>query len=299
MKRILLLLVIFCCALPPLVFSLDLEVIGGLGNLAYDKSRTEALSAVDGTFNPQLFPLALVRLSGEHNGLAYNTGYERDPLLWNRLFANVKTEMRYFSIEMGPFFGISNSFKLPLNPGVSTVLELGIPGTVFIKTGGSSTLGIIIMDKRGNYSQYTGDISVGFWVPHVICSLNMSVRNHSFREHGDILVEDELRRYFLRADVYTKNVPYTIKVDLGYQNLMRSYTTQSFNGINIVKNTDADEFKSVFVGMEGTYTLNPALKFLLGGEMPVYYWGVQPMKKPSKGTMLFEARAGVVWTFDK
>jgi hypothetical protein len=278
---------------------MELELIGGFGNLAYNKGRTSVLSdpVNPRAFSPQYFPLVLARLSGEYNGLAYNTGFERDPLLRNRLFANMKVETDFFSIEAGPFFGFFNSSKLPLNPGVSANLWLGVPGTVFLKAGGSSTLGIILMDKTGNYSQYSGDISVGFWVPYVICSLNMSIRNFTIRENAVLSIKDESVRYFFRADVHTKNVPYTISLDFGYQSLRRSYTLQEVSGGNIVSNTETDNFKSFFLGMEGTYTFSPSLKFLLGGEMPVYSWGARDLKKPSKGTMLFELRMGVIWTF--
>jgi len=50
------------------------------------------------------------------------------------------------------------------------------------------------------------------------------------------------------------------------------------------------------MGFELTYTASPIMKFILGGEMPVYSWADQPMKDPSKNTFLFEARAGIVLT---
>jgi hypothetical protein len=276
---------------------MDLELIGGLGNLAFDKEQTSALSdpANAGAFSPQTFPLLLARLSVDHRGLAYSGGFERDPLMRNRLFANIKAELDCFFIEAGPFIGLFNSSKLPVNPGISAALGLGIPGIVFARAKGSSTLGTV-MEIKGNYSQNTGDISAGFWVPHVICSLNMSVRNFTIREKANLLVEDELARYFFSADVYTKNIPYTIRVDLGFQNLKRSYTSQDVTGGNLARDTQGDEYKSVFVGLEASYTTSPALKFLLGGEMPVYSWGARPMKDPPMGTMLFQVRAGVVWT---
>ena len=301
MKRALLIVLILCCVLSSQAFSLDLEFIGGLGNIAFNPNRTSPLSDPDDprAFSPHLFPLVLARLSGESNGLMYNAGFERDPLLRNRLFANLKLDLDFFSIEAGPFFGLFNTAKLPFNPGISTTLGLAVPGIIFVKAGGSSTLGVIPMDKKGNHSQYTGDISVGFWVPHVICSLNMSVQDYTLRKEENLLVEDELKRYFFSADVYTKNVPYTIQLDLGFQKLSRSYVSQRVENDNIVKDTETDEFKSVFAGMEITYTFSPALKFLLGGEMPVYFWGVSPMKNPSKGTILFEAHIGVIWTLQR
>ena len=294
-KTLFTLLFLFCLAVSG-IFSLDLELLGGIGNLAFDKSRTLALSSekVEGKFSPHYFPLLLARVSGEYSGIGYDAGFEKHPVMRNTIFANLKIEREYFSFETGPIISIFNSWKLPLNPGLSAGLGLAVPGIVFGKVKGSSTL-VVPMDTVGNYSLNTGDISVGFWVPYVVCSLNMGFRTFTTRELANLLVEDELSRYFFRADVFTKGMPYTIRLDLGYQNLSRSYSSQKVSGDDIIKNSDKDEFRSVFLGLEGTFTLNQTLKFVLGGELPFYSWGVRPMKDPPKGTMLFQARAGVVY----
>ena len=296
MKKVLFIILILCCVLSSQVFSLDLELIGGLGNLAYNQERTSALSDPDNprAFTPHLFPLALARLSGEYKSFAYNLGFERDPVVRNRLFANLRADLDYFFIEAGPFIGLFNTSKLPFNPGISTAMGLGFPGIVFARAGASSNLGTV-MDITDNYSQNTGNISVEFWIPHLVCSLNMSYRSFTIREQANLLIEDESRRYYFSADAYTKNIPYTIRVDLGFEKLSRSYVSQKIDNDSIVKSTQTDEFKSVFMGLEGTYTFSPALKFLLGGEMPVYFWSVRPMKDPAKKTVLFEAHIGVIW----
>ena len=298
MKKVLLILV-FVYALVPRIFSLELELVGGLGNLAFDSDRISPLGDDDPdktkAFSPYFFPLALAQLSGEFRGFSCSAGFERDSLLRNRLFANVALHLDYLFLEAGPVFGIFNSSKLPISPGLSAGLGLEIPGIVFIRAHGSSTLGIL-MEETDNYFQQSGDLSAGFWVPYVICSLNMSVRNFTQREQTNLLTEDNLVRYFFRADVYTKNVPYSVRVDFGFQSLSRSYTTQSVSGTDIVKDTETDELKSIFMGLEGSYTFSPALKFLLAGEMPVHTWSVRPMGDPPKNSFLFQARIGVIWT---
>jgi len=295
-------LLLFFFILSPRLFSLDLELIGGLGNLAFDHDRTSSLGAEDKPFEANWFPLAFARLSGEFNSIECSIGFEREDLLRNRLFANVRASFNYFFLEAGPVLGVFNSSSLPINPGVSAGLGFIIPGIVFAEASGSSTIGIL-MDIENNYIQRTGNISAGFWVPHVVCSLNMNLRYFTQRETADILIEDKSGRYFFRADVYTKNVPFGIRVDLGYQSLSRSYSTQYIDDsgpeIVIVKDTETDELKSIFMGLELSYTLNESLKVLLGGEMPVYSWPGGQMKAPSKSAFLFEARAGVIWTIIK
>jgi len=290
-------LMILICALTGRLFSLELELSGGAGNIAFDQGSTTALSdpAVEGTFGPHLYPLVLARLSGEEAGIGYNGGFERDRITGNRLFANLKLEREYFSLEAGPFIGLFNTSKLPFNPGLSAALGFTVPGIIFANVQGSSTLGAP-MDITGNYYVNTGNISAGFWVPYVICSLNMSVRNYTVRKNSNLLIENTLDRYFFSADVYSKNVPYTIRADLGFQDLKRSYTSEEVTGGSLERKTQTDTLRSVFMGFELTYTASSVMKFILGGEMPVYSWADQPMKDPSKNTFLFEARAGIVLT---
>jgi len=210
MKKAFFALLFFFFVTVTVIFSLDLELLGGFGNLSYDKNRTSALSAGSGedSFSPNYFPLALARISGEFSGIGFNAGFEKDPVSRNIIFANLKIEQEYFSFEIGPFISIFNTRKLPLSPGLSAGLGLAVPGIVFGKVRASSTLGVP-MDITDNFSLSTGDISAGFWVPYVICSFNMSFRNFTIREQANLLVEDELRKYFFRADVFTKNIPYT------------------------------------------------------------------------------------------
>ena len=269
------------------IFSLDLEFIGGLGNLAFNNDRTMALSddVNPGAFSSNFYPLIRTGMSGEYRNFSFKAGFERDPILRNRFFTNLRADFNYFYVETGPFIGLFNSQKQPFNPGLSAAMGLQIPGIIFAELNGSSTLAAPL-DLTGFYYQNNGGISLGFWVPYVVCSLNMIVKNYAYHKETDLIIKDSLNRYFFRADVYTKNIPYTIQVDLGFQNLSRSYYLQDLT----------DEFKSIFMGLEVTYTLNQSVKFIFGGEMPVYSWSKSPMKNPPKSSFLFEAWTGAVWT---
>ena len=295
MKKVLFALCLIILAAAPGLFSLSLELTAGLGNFSYDQDRTTALSddAVKGSFSPNFFPLALARFSGDYRNIAYSAGFEKDPLAKNRVFMNVKTDFDFFFLEAGPYVGLFNTKQLPFNPGLSASMGFSFPGIVFINVSGASTLGPI-MDVTGYYYQNKGGLSAGFWVPYVVCSVNISSENFTTREKDTLLIKNSLAKYFFRADVFTKNIPYTIRVDLGFENLSRSYTSQDISGGSLIKDSETDEFKSIFMGLELIYTFTPAFKILLGGEMPVYSWGNRPMQNPPKGVILFEARAGII-----
>jgi hypothetical protein len=279
------------------LFSLDLEIEGGLGNMAFHSGQ-ESLSAGAEAFDPGLYSSFRIGVSGElKDYFSFSGGFERDPLLRNRLYASLGIDLEYVSMEIGPVMGLFNAQEQPVNPGFSAALNAEVPGIFFIHLQGSASLGSVL-NIEGNYNQKTGDIAAGFWVPYVVCSLNLSSRAFTVQEKANLLTEDSLTRYFFRAEVYTKNVPYTIRVDLGYQNLKRSYSRDLITANNIEKRRDLDEFKSIFLGLEGTYTVLPGFKLFLGGEAPVYAWSVQPMKDPGKGSVLFRAYAGAAWSIN-
>jgi hypothetical protein len=282
--------------LAPALFALELEITGGLGNVAFDTGRTSSLSAGEETFDAQLFPLVRAAVSGKlKDYFGFSGGIERDPLLRNRLFASLSIDLDYVSLEMGPVMGLFNSEGQAVNPGFLAGIKAELPGIFFANLEASSSLGSVL-DITGNYGHKSADIAAGFWVPYVICSLNFSARTYAVQEKANLLTEDSLTRYFFRADVYTKNVPYTIRVDLGCQNLKRSYSGYVINNASLEKTVTTDEFKSFFLGLEGAYTFSPELRITLGGEFPVYSWSVGPMKSPHKDSFLFRARTGIIWT---
>jgi hypothetical protein len=278
------------------LWGLELEISGGLGNIAFDPDRESALGIGGEAFEGRLFPTGRVMVSGEAaNGFYYNGAFEREPLLRNRLSVNMGIRLDYINLEIGPVMGLFNSEEQIVNPGFSAGLGLEFPGIIFVNLKASSSLGSVLA-FRGDYLQRNAEISAGFWVPYVVCSFNVVTRDFALQKRSNLLIEDSLTRYFFRADVFSKNVPYTCRVDLGYQNLSRSYSSYFVDSSGLYRGNRADEFKALYIGLEASYMVNPTLKLLLGSEMPVYSWSSRPMKSPDKGSLLFEAHAGIILT---
>ncbi|MDR1109034.1 MAG: hypothetical protein LBL19_08375 [Spirochaetaceae bacterium] len=278
------------------LLGIDLAISGGLGNMAFDAERETTLGSGAEAFEGRLFPLGRLEVSGEAgNGFYYNGGFEREPVLRNRLFINMGIKLDYISLEIGPVIGLFNSEERIVNPGFSAGLGLEFPGILFVNLKASSSLGSVL-DITGDYLQKSAEISVGFWVPYVVCSFNLTTRGFALEKGANLLIEDSVTRYFFRADVFSKNVPYTCRLDLGYQNMSRSYSSYQINGTSLDRDSQSDEFKALYIGLETSYTVNPAFKLFLGGELPVYSWSVQPMKSPDKGSFLFRVYTGVVLT---
>ncbi|MDR2370719.1 MAG: hypothetical protein LBD71_04500 [Treponema sp.] len=286
---------VFLCAvlavlLPGKAPGLDLRIQGGTGNVSFDTTRESSLAGE--TFNPRLYPAGLVSFSGIHaDWIHYSAAFERDPVLRNRLTAAVGLDLSFVKFEAGVLIGPFNTREKPISPGAMGGLTLTWPGVIFGSVKGSSTLGSSL-GLTGDYIQETAEIAFGFWVPNVICGFSFSSAGFSRRSSEILIIKDQRTRYQFTADVHAKNVPYTVKVNMGYQNLGRLYSPAgSAFGVS-----DTDELKSVFLGFEGAWRVVPGLQILAGAEMPLYSWAKEPMKKPDSNAALFSVHAGVIWT---
>jgi hypothetical protein len=294
-------LILFTASAIP-VQGLELELSGSLGNIFFDAERAKSMGEGGEAFEPALRPFIRSIVSGEiGDTIFYSGGFEWDPILRNRLFANAGVKLGFFNIELGPFIGIFNTAEEFISPGVSIAFGLEFPGIFFANIMTMSSLAGV-QGTAGSYSQKGTNITAGFWIPNIIFTLNMDTRSFTLQKEPNLLLEDRLTRYFIRADIYAKNNPFSFRLDIGYGSVIRSYITQSitggsFDSLAIVRESLTDELKYIYMGLEGAYVFNPFLKLFLAGEMPVYAWSVLPMKNPNKNKPLFQFQAGVVLSF--
>ncbi|MCL2832295.1 MAG: hypothetical protein FWD78_03915 [Treponema sp.] len=294
--------VLFLLLVFPLA-AIDIGLYGGAGNIAFDTKSKSILgdAVLPKAFTPHLYPLAGAYVSGENGFVSYEGGFQMDPILRNRLYADIGIEMSFFSMKVGPFIGLMNTDEEFFNPGFTAALGFQLPGIFFINFEASSSFGPAL-ETTGSYTQKTGGISAGFWVPYVICSLNMSSNSYAQRIDLNLLAEDSIDRYFFRADIFTKNVPFTIKVDIGYALLKRSYSSQvvtdgAVSGeYDIVTSKTSDQLKFIYAGLQAAYSINSMFKLYAGAEMPLYSWSVPDMKNPDKKALMFNASGGIIIT---
>jgi hypothetical protein len=285
------------------VQGMELEVSGGLGNIYFNPENTEFLGDEEDPqpFAPGLLPIIRSIVSGEiGDTVYYSGGFEYDPILRNRVFANIGLRLGFLNIGAGTFIGILNTEET-FNPGVSAAFGLEFPGIFFANVQAMSSIGGF--QAVGSYSQRGGILTAGFWIPNIIFTLNLETRSYALQKEPNLLMEDRLTRYFIRADIYAKNNPFSFRLDIGYGSLVRSYTSQEIveneddDGYFLDRVVPADELKYIYMGLKAAYVINPLIKVFIAGEMPVYSWSVLPMKNPDKDKVLFQAQVGVVFSF--
>jgi hypothetical protein len=272
------------------VMALDLRVMGGAGNAFFDPERTRTLGSGGNRFEPSLSPFGLLSLEGDYSDTVdYAASYDRDPVLRNRVLANVGFDFSFIKLEFGPFAGLFNTAERVVRPGIAAALKLEYPGIIFGSLQGSSTIGSPVLFS-GDFIQESGEVAFGFWIPHVICTFSIANKSFTERKNDELVTKDELNRFQFQADVFAKNVPYTVRIDLGYQSLKRLYSQAG-------SDFETDELKSIFIGFEGTYRINSLFQLFLGAEMPVYAWGEKPLRGPERPIVMYQFHAGFVCTF--
>jgi hypothetical protein len=275
-------------ALPLGGSALDLTVTGGLGNAQFDPKSQESLGPE--VFSPSgPYPLGQIRVDWDYSEAIHcGAAIERDLLLRNMISANVAFTTGPVRLDMGPFMGVFNTGNDDITPGISVAASLEIPGIVFGSFKVSSTIGAGV-SMPGDYIQEQEEITLGFWAPHIIAALSITSRGFTERVTEALTTRDNQIRYQLGADVFAKNVPYTVHIDMGYQSLKRSYITGG--------PVQTDELRSIYAGVEAAFAIQPSIKLILGAETPIYSWGQAPLRAPSSNTVLYRAHTGVSLSF--
>ena len=271
------------------IHALEIEIKGGAGNMAFDDEAENALVTSGQDYVPRHFPVAQINIKGDYSELLdFSFRFERSPLLRSRALGLIGLNLKYGRFEIGPLIGIFNTKEQPLSAGISGGIVLQYPGIIFGALRASSTLASPL-SISGDHIQSDGEAVIGFWVPNVICSTSVNIKNFTCLMSDELLTRDTHIRYQVSADVHSKNVPYTVRVDMGYQTLSRSYRSMG--------STKTDELKSVYAGFEGTWRIIPSLRFILGLEMPLYSWTGAPLKKYDPKMVLYQVQTGVILTF--
>ncbi|MDR2471723.1 MAG: hypothetical protein LBD09_06410 [Treponema sp.] len=274
--------------LSPDLSALDLSFTAGLGNRSFDTAAETPLGA--GPFKGRFFPLGMIRLSDRvSDTISFSASVERDPLLRTTALCEMEVSARYFSLSVGPLFGLFNTRENPLKPGISAGMALELPGILFARLSGGTTFGEV--RDKGDYTLERGRAAFGFWLPNLISTLSVTRDQYSARLTETLHTRDERLRFCYRAEVHAKNVPYTIAIEAGYQTLSRHYD-------DAAAGKAADQYREIFLGVEAAFTVRPLLTILAGVETPLYHWGKPPLEKDS-GAVLFRAFTGFRWTLDK
>ena len=266
------------------LFALDLTVMGGAGNFSFDTASKNPIGK--GVFKGDYYPLGLISVEGEiTETFGYTIRFERDPLLRNVFSPEINIAADFIKFSAGPLFSLFASTEVPVKPGISAELDMEFPGILFLNFRGGTTFGTT--DKKGDSTLVTSRIALGFWLPNLVNTFSVSRSVFNLAMSDTIHTKDELLRFCYQANLYEKNAPYTVFLDMGFQVLRRDYG-----------DLGEDIIRSLFVGFETIITVKTNFDIRFGAEIPIVSWGKDPLETANM-LWLSKAFAGFTWTIEK
>jgi hypothetical protein len=236
----------------------------------------------------QLNPLADFIFS--HNpvpNFGFMLGFERDPLLMNRVMARIKGDWAVFGFEAGGFLGILNPDEEILSPGVSLVVKTYLwDGLITAQVRFDSALGRAL-NGTGDFLQDLYEAQLAFKYGWFTLDARGSYRTFVRGTRGRVKVTSD----WLKAGGGMTFAVGTIDLGLagGYQALTLQYPFED----DPLKYS----YDNIFAGYNMRFRLPRNIELFFDLELPVYptdYFG-QFAAAPS----LLRAYVGLLWILGK
>jgi len=275
---------LFLLCLSP-VSAFEIGTYFELSNLDFARDRASSATGLPG--DSYLWGIRAVGTEELSDQLSLNLEFSSDPILRNIGYTLLTYNDQFFSIRLGPFFGILNAPSTILQSGLSTTVRLFVPGiTVLTLRSDNSLSGRLVV--TGDYIQEQSELSVGFFVPNAIPTAYVRSKRFTWKTDDGETV-DSFTAYGLETDIFQKNIPFRVVLDFSYHDLSRSFiaattTTHSYGAL--VLGTD------ISVELFERFTIDTAL------ESSIYTFGRDDLiGEISADTFLFRMSTGVSYRF--
>ncbi|MDR2096690.1 MAG: hypothetical protein LBP76_14400 [Treponema sp.] len=236
-------------------------------------------------------PVGALTLTGWFTGTwGGRVGFDRDPLLMNRIFARFIWDRGFIGFEAGPYFGFLNSGTGQVSPGLSLVLHLRLlRWNIFSSFQYDTALGKEPV-ASGDYIQSLSEIKAGITLPFGGFTLSMTDRSFTMRKEMDLEIIDHWIRYKLTVEITRPLKPWGIRVDMGYQQLQRTYHIAALA-------QESYPYYDVYGGLGASCEIG-AITLFLGFEAPLYpfvYPEIQSLETP-QAPFCGQISLGIKWT---
>lgn len=279
--------------------SLEVTSLFHVGNLSFDKES----SAIEEGISGSDFPYGFSAYASEriNDSLLLKAGLFYDPVLRYSTYALFEYNQDYISLSVGPFFGTFNTPGSILQAGISTTVKAQIPGLLYASMRSDSSIGARF-SRDGDYLQELSELSVGYYIPNAICSVNLATKSFITRKSSILEIDDTLTEYSFKVDIFQKNVPFGILLSFGYEKLQRTYTDTSAATPVISENI----LNSIILGTRFSFQASETMKITADLDSNVYSFGTaddgttaSPLSVPETlpEAYLFRSTVGVTWTF--
>lgn len=262
--------------------------VGGyfeLSNMDFARSRTTSATGLPG--DDYLWGIRVTGAQQLSDQLSLELEFASDPVLRNVGYTLLTYTDQFFSIRLGPFFGILNAPSTILQSGLSTTVRLFIPGiTVLTLRSDNSLSGRLVVE--GDYIQEQSELAVGFFVPNALPTAYVRSKRYTTKSAAGETV-DSITAYGLETDIFQKNIPYRVVLDFAYQDVARSFVESS---------TTTHSYGALVLGTDISVDLFGRFSLLANLESSIYMFGTDALVgEVSADRFLFRLSTGVSYSF--
>jgi hypothetical protein len=261
------------------LFSLEVTTLLHGGNILFDKEREAVETSLSGT--DYFYGLSVYGNQQIDENITLHAGIKYDPVLRYTTYTTFEFARDFYQIEVGPFFGVFNSWSPVMKSGISTSIRFDYPGVAFAALRSDSSIAARFT-KAGDYMQEHNQISVGYYIPHAICSLNLTTKRYVSQQTETLEVDDSFTEYSFEVDIFQKNVPVRVLLSFAYQNLERIYPG------------DTNSLNSIVFGTDFRIEVTPKVTLLAQIDSNVYSFGKtgdESLSLPDSGVGMYLFRS--------
>lgn len=212
MKRLISGLFAFSFALLP-AWSIEIVMAAQSSNFSFNSS---------GSFSPETVKLgSWFQITDQiQSNLDGKIAFESDPVCGNTLTARASYRTSYLEISAGPAFGILNSsseksdIAFLVQPGLGIGFSIIAPGILVAKADTDFALPPPSQNSGQVYLQRS-ELTVGFYLPNVLCSAGVSQRTNSATGVDNTI--KSMTDYGFYTEAFKKGSAFRIGIDFVYR----------------------------------------------------------------------------------
>lgn len=216
------------------------------------------------------------------DGLTFQGGLARDPILRSRLFSRLGFSIDNLNLSFSPFLATFNSSKW-FTPGMDAMVEYTWPGLFFARGGFLTTFAPVA--KPGDYYLNALSASFGILMENGILTFQISDKAATFRLPESLTTVDGSTKYWMDLEMFLKNFPLRWAFLTGYQLTNRTYISSSEIETPV---------HSFLLGARFSWDFGAGTMVYLQGESAFFQqgWHSTLLRVPST-TAVFQAVSGV------
>jgi hypothetical protein len=264
---------------PTLAF--ELEVKGGASSFYFQETRTDTDNVVNGLIFPYIDVDVTYREEfGDFIGV--KVGFESSEILRRIFFAEMSLRSDYFSLSLGPYYGLFNTVESWLVPGLRAKMDWVWPG--FLVAGIGFTNNFQVLVDVGDYSHEQNMFNFGAYFPNGLLTLEARLEKFQLQKTATNVITDEVNDFNGTLEVFTKFLPVRLELTGGFYMLYRRYSqpdvTQNMN--------------FAYAGGGITNDIGANFSWFLRGAMPIYPVTFPPLiNEIDSGIPLYRGEAGI------